>query len=328
MTIRKRPQSATTMAYLRHLTGKKTNPTGSATSSKSTSQRTATTIGTANDEDEQSCFAGSTASSVAASALLQGQQIVLYEPPADDDLAPQYEYAEEDDDFHQENLFRNTNSSNHNQAEEKFHDYDFSGVNSYEDEDLLQDDEHDEDSLAELDELIAQSSAKWRLETEEIVRNTLTASQFHNVVSTLNQAYHRQHPKSPSFSHGYAPEPPMVNDTATISSYNNASQTQQTSPSVYYSEATEVSAETIIEQQRAEIVALKAEILRHRSTNENDGKFSCSGILSPVPLRQIEVLVGNGSEDDGHADDLTVWSGFSAPMRPPSKPGVDAASVV
>jgi hypothetical protein len=241
-------------------------------------------------------------------------------------------YDNDDDHYH------NAHLSHQSQRDVLVDDSDdLSIVQRYPAEDDVGEDLHDDDQddgLADLDQLILESSVRWKQTVTETVKNTVTASTSANLVSALEE--------SPLlFSAAAAAAPPITVQANKDTTTTNQRRSVTTTSASNLLDTGSNKIKYIIEEQMAEIQALRAALNTHQRQTSGAAPFvpsdnNCAAPmfeaaidgetsdLAAAPVHQIEVRNEPLSSNDICCyDDLTVWSGFhsAAPCRP------DAASV-
>jgi hypothetical protein len=185
---------------------------------------------------------------------------------------------------------------------------------SYEDEDEQQqhieqdafsyssgDDEEDDT----LNQLIAETSARWKMAVHETVQSTTTSAAFssssHMVSSSVLQM---QYASSP----GAADVGPLVPSPSSGDLSNR-------SADAGFPVAAPSTSSQLIQEQQAEIEALRAALQRHHTAAP-----------SPAPpVHPIQILTVP-PDPHGVEDDLTVWSGFHSTAPPPQqRPDAESA---
>jgi hypothetical protein len=214
----------------------------------------------------------------------------------------------------------------HHQQQRDYQHYDEHSYGDHDDE--------DNDTLAvDLDQLIEEASARWKIAVNETVQNTATTAAFasHQMgltsttpfVSPLLQRQFGDISRS-----NVAPEQyvPTVNNQAV------------TFPDIIAS--TSSSSSQLIHEQQNEIEALRAELQRHQQhlsqplmtvvdQHANQIQHGHQQQQQAHPVHPIQVLTVATDHNSAVEDDLTVWSGFQSMSAPPvqRRPDADVGSV-
>lgn len=231
------------------------------------------------------------------------------------DDAEEFSYSDEDDYYYRQQ-----------QGQPSEHDFFRQINNNCNDE--------DNDALAvDLDKLIEEASARWKLTVSETVQSTVTSASFASSSAFVSPLLQREYSNAEAVQRVAVP-PPVLKMSEHQSSFIN-----QNLPANVVS--TSSSTSQLIQEQRSEIEALRAELQKHQqqasqptiAVSNQNGKELCLTQDSQIPppsVHPIQVLTVATDHHNAVDDDLTVWSGFHSMSAPPPlqqhRPDADSSS--
>lgn len=195
--------------------------------------------------------------------------------------------------------------------------------------------DEDNDALAvDLDQLIEEASARWKVAVNETVQSTTTtaafASQQHGFSTTTPFVSPLLQRQFCDMSRGTV-APLAVTENHALNGNNQII----CFPDITVSASS--SSSQLIQEQQNEIEALRAELQRHQQhlsqppmtivdPHANDVHHQQQ---QPHPVHPIQVLTVATDHNSAIEDDLTVWSGFQSMAAPPvqRRPDADVGSV-
>jgi hypothetical protein len=203
-------------------------------------------------------------------------------------------------------------------------------------------DNDEDDTLAvDLDQLIEEASARWKVAVSETVQSTSTTAAFVSQTMGLSAATPFVSPLlQRQFSDiSRAPVAPMIGSEHVHVVPMNGSSPFGSVPGIVIPAPTSSSTQIIHEQQN-EIEALRAELQRHQQHLAQPPMNVVEPQVSrihhvhpqqepPQPVHPIQVLTVAADHNCAVDDDLTVWSGFQSMSAPPlqRRPDADVGSV-
>jgi hypothetical protein len=204
-------------------------------------------------------------------------------------------------------------------------------------------DEEDTETLAvDLDQLIEEASARWKLTVSETVQNTATATSFASqqqiglspttttpvIISPLLR---RQYMDAMAFG----VVAPSTSGPDFVMNDNNALLVNQnlTYPDIVAT--TSSSSSQLIHEQQSEIEALRAELQKQQQQFQSAPAPSSNPPFDVAPQQQHQIhpiqVLTVATDHHNVDDDLTVWSGFQSMTPPPPiqhRPDADGNSSI
>jgi hypothetical protein len=153
-----------------------------------------------------------------------------------------------------------------------------------------------------LNQLIAETSARWKLAVHETVQSTTTSAAFSSSSHMVSSLLQVQYASSPVSSERRPVIPSLF--SADVSNRTASNDTGFPAPAT---------SSQLIQEQQAEIEALRAALQRQQQPT-----------ASSAPVHPIQILTVPPSDPHGVEDDLTVWSGFHSTAPPPLSQRPDA----
>jgi hypothetical protein len=231
----------------------------------------------------------------------------------------EFSYSDEDDHYHHHQNRRNQQNQEQDYTDE------------------------DTDTLAvDLDQLIEEASARWKLSVNETVQGTVTTTSFVSQQGGFSAATPFV---SPILQRQYGdvgiglvvPAPPFSSSDHLPTQYVPTLDGNQTGTFPDRRVSASSSSSQLIQEQQNEIEALRAALQRHQHpvTSGTDVVQDNRHHYSPQPqqsVHPIQVLTVATDQHTTVEDDLTVWSGFhsmsAAPPPIQRRPDSDVSSIV
>ena len=206
-----------------------------------------------------------------------------------------------------------------------------------EDDHSYGDNEEDNDTLAvDLDQLIEEASARWKVAVNETVQSTTTTATFASQQVGLSTTTPFV---SPLLQRQFSDLSRGVSSSMNDPFAANRNQQRNSFPEIVVSSSS--SSSQLIHEQQNEIEALRAELQRHQhqlsqppvtvvDPHSNQPLYQQEQQQQQQPVHPIQVLTVATDHNATIEDDLTVWSGFQSMSAPPPvqrRPDADVGSV-